>query len=898
MLNRQGMFIVFAACILTGVGPHASGQAPSRLDPYGDPLPEGALGRLGTARMRHGKFTNRIAFLADNKTLISLDYGYAAITFWDRVTGKELRRIRPQRDSGGHPQLAPNRELVAIVSAGSVKVHELESGKCLYEAELPSTDEQLFFRDDAFFSADSRMLAIVEAGGGHVDFLDARTGKKLHGLELSEERLREKQIVTLPDGRRAIIRREPGHKYRVCDATSGKVLYKCAGDGMVAPVFSSDGRHLAITGKADRGVRLYDAVSGIRLQEIAAKETVNHLEFSADSKTLAIGTTNAVIRLWDVLRLEERAALTIPVGEVESILYSRDNKTLVAVTGPLQDRASDRTFVVRPEPFDRVAAGKKPGVRVQSWHLPDTKAPLQFTLPRLPECTCWTLSDDGKMLACLDVNTIRRWDVLSGKELSPGPMSEITHLAIAPDSRLVAVVHADRQVNIWESKSQQQRKTLRLDGEPTGEPRFTTGGKSLMVLTREPPARQRWDVDDNFSLKRDPLQYLADAYHHSLAPDGRPVGLRMESTPSVFIDLRSGKDLGRFKTDDEMTLFIPSQQGIFSPDCWRFARAAFDKHFETSIVQWDFRRGREFPRVVTPSAHGGPVEFSADGRFLVTGSALPDPETGVPLITFACWETATGKELFRLPPQLPVAVAVALAPDGRRLARSWIDGTITIWDTVTAKELGRLDGHHGNVTHLRFAPDGMTLFSAGEDTTVLIWDLTRLTPKREPPGSLTTYWAELARTDPVLGCRALWALVDAPAQAVPFLADRLKPAAQPDQRRVLDWIAGLGSEEFETRQAATKELEELGWLMEAPLLQALKKEMPIETRRRLQQLRDQIDGIPASEELRRMRAVHALELIGSEESRTLLVNLAKGADRARQTREARDALQRLRHYAP
>ena len=46
-------------------------DGPQRLDLYGDPLPEGVLVRMGTARLRH-PLAIRLHFAADGKTLISV----------------------------------------------------------------------------------------------------------------------------------------------------------------------------------------------------------------------------------------------------------------------------------------------------------------------------------------------------------------------------------------------------------------------------------------------------------------------------------------------------------------------------------------------------------------------------------------------------------------------------------------------------------------------------------------------------------------------------------------------------------------------------------------------------------------------------------------------------------
>ena len=59
-------------------------------------------------------------------------------------------------------------------------------------------------------------------------------------------------------------------------------------------------------------------------------------------------------------------------------------------------------------------------------------------------------------------------------------------------------------------------------------------------------------------------------------------------------------------------------------------------------------------------------------------------------------------------------------------------------------------------------------------------------------------------------------------------------------------------------------------------------------------MRSRASWIDAPELLRQVRAVEALELIGNVEARALLEVLAGGAPEARQTREARVALLRLK----
>ena len=69
--------------------------------------------------------------------------------------------------------------------------------------------------------------------------------------------------------------------------------------------------------------------------------------------------------------------------------------------------------------------------------------------------------------------------------------------------------------------------------------------------------------------------------------------------------------------------------------------------------------------------------------------------------------------------------------------------------------------------------------------------------------------------------------------------------------------------------------------------------IPLETRRRLEQIVNKVADAPSSETLRSIRAIMALERIGSAEAQGVLKTMAGGAPGARETEEAKASLERL-----
>lgn len=104
-------------------------------DAFGDPLPPGAVARLGTVRLRHGTGVSFLGFTADGKTII---YGGGGgvdnvIRVVEARTGKELRSfelrpteplVQPIGPPLGLPALSPDGKMLAIAwSDGSTWDH-------------------------------------------------------------------------------------------------------------------------------------------------------------------------------------------------------------------------------------------------------------------------------------------------------------------------------------------------------------------------------------------------------------------------------------------------------------------------------------------------------------------------------------------------------------------------------------------------------------------------------------------------------------------------------------------------------------------------------------------------------------------------------------------------------
>src|SRR5262249_32487566 len=130
--------------------------------------------------------------------------------------------------------------------------------------------------------------------------------------------------------------------------------------------------------------------------------------------------------------------------------------------------------------------------------------------------------------------------------------------------------------------------------------------------------------------------------------------------------------------------------------------------------------------------------------------------------------------------------------------------------------------------------------------------------------------------------------------AAPFLAGCLKAVQAPEPGRVERHIKDMDSDDFRVRRRAMEELEKFAELAEPALKQALASKPSLELAQRVQRLLERLRGrVLTPEQVRTMRAVEALEKMGTPGARRALEALARGAPGAHLTEEARAALERL-----
>lgn len=698
----------------------------------------------------------------------------------------------------------------------------------------PRPDRSLAPRDIGFIGREPAVVIPDQAGREYVIRFDPAGGKESGRVRLDPQpAVRDYRFSR--DGSRVAVSYE--HNLAVYDTKTGRRVFAKRGDYQISTRegmdFSPDGRTLAV-GDEEGNVHLFRTDTGQPVRDIATGN-----EHSLIGVRFALGGKVLVVR--------PMTTHWLPVLLID------------AATGAVRHRLTT------------------PGDRWADWSsapAPDGK--VLYTARRVyPET-----GELGDYLIA--------WDVETGKELRRFPCAVPFHTAVSPDGRVLATADG-HTVELLDAAT---GKPLPQSSDPVGgydELRAAPGGGWVGLSDA---GVDTYDATGRRAAQFTPPGTDATAWWGHLSPDGGRL-VRVRNTlkaervgPIEVWDTRAGKLLtsfGREGADHPLPRFDRDGYSVrgFSPD-GRTVYTARGRTGET-ILAWDLGTGRPtaLPKGWDPK-HRGRVVFSPDGRWLATTREAK--ETGCELIEIpqevVVVEAATGRAVAVArgvkPPRI---AAVAFSPDGRRLAVApsheteiinqhpvVSDDLVYLFELPSGREVGRLRGPDGSIQRLAFSPDGRALATAGLGRIARVWELTTRRPRLSVPHARLPRVLAFSADGRVLAADGQ----DAPVYLWDVRGELDRPKNPPDAAGLAGAWDGLASEDAREAFVAVR------------LLAAFPdRAIPF------------LKQKPAPDGLRAVRAVEAVEWIGTPDAVKLLDRWAGGPADSALAAEAKAARARL-----
>ncbi|MGL5080482.1 MAG: protein kinase domain-containing protein [Microcoleaceae cyanobacterium] len=256
-------------------------------------------------------------------------------------------------------------------------------------------------------------------------------------------------------------------------------LYTLKGhrNSVTAVVFSPDGATLA-SGSQDQTIEIWQLNRGKRWYTLTGHTNwVTSLSFSPDGKLLASGSRDKTIEIWDMVKGKRWFTLAGHAAGVEVVRFSLDGKLLAS-------GSRDKT--------------------IEIWDM--TKGKRWFTLTGHEDYVYGlSFSPNGQILASGGRdNSVRLWDLHRARELYqlPGHADWVRTVAFSPDGQILASGSRDGMIKLWEIQNGRWtiRRTLRADRVDVFALTFSPDGQLLASGNRDGNL-DLWEVESGTLLE-------------------------------------------------------------------------------------------------------------------------------------------------------------------------------------------------------------------------------------------------------------------------------------------------------------------------------------------------------------------------------------------------------------
>jgi WD40 repeat protein len=609
----------------------AAGAEPLRKDLHGDPLPQGAIARLGTVRLRHAGAVLALACSPDGKTVASAGAG-GVIRLWDLADGREVRHFVGHTDKVTSLAFSPDGlEVASADNDGFLRLWNVATAK-----EKSSIHHSSPADKGLAWSPDGQLLL---TGFGKEVWLWSPSDNTETQWRERPEKDAVARVAFAPDGKSVAVAVWDSRIGRILrfDPDSSKELPSLQGHGIArvtCMLFSPDSRVL-VSGDSEREICAWDLASGKRLWREDQTGSVEGVCFSADGGTLLSAGKTGEVCFRDPRTGKVTRRITSKQSGLTTLALTPDGRTFV--TG----YASGAVWVWN------VATGE----------------------PRLGQGVCGEVlavnfSPDGKeVLSFTQDQALHRWEASTGRQLHERAldMSLPFTAAFSPDCSLLAGAGDESPVGIWETAT--GKRLHQLDSGSTGRSglAFSADGRTL-ASGAENSFIRLWDPGTGRQLQEFDRPVLTAPPLLTFFSDGKTLASVSKYDLILVCDVKTGTVLHRLRvrTDHVSALAV-------SPDGRYLAAAGW-----ADLQVWDLSSDNK-PWRQRCLSFPNRLAWTRDGRTLIAGDRAG---------SLVLWEAATGSRRLTWPSGQGRITTLAVADDRRRLAVGLRDSTTLVVDLL------------------------------------------------------------------------------------------------------------------------------------------------------------------------------------------------------------------------
>ena len=448
-----------------------------------------ATGELQLTFAAHADSVDALKYSPDG-TMIASHGGDNNVCLWDADTGEFLRNFRDNKTGFSIDFSKDGKTLAIVNSDGTLILWNSRTGE---KIKTVKRDTKL---DYVAYSPDGKTLACAEGEDGTMLLFDANTAALLHSLEMPGHRKSVNDFWYSSDGRTLAV--SNGFEIYFWNVDTGKLQETITGySEVVGGVMYAPNEEKVVS--SDYVVRFWDLDTHQLDKKLILESPVSSVAYSLDGETLACGTYDNTIVLWNVSEWKKRGVLEGHTSGISSMAFSPDGKTLVSGgwddtirfwnvrTGePLKTLKKHASRKVLFSPNGQILASVENDDTIHLWNVATDELVKTIQIDAGVVVYSVDFSPDGTTLVTADdAGKISFWDVTIGDRKTMTPPKEKGYYAVfSPDGAIIASAAAGK-ISLWDVATGELLKTLTGHIDVITAIVFSSDGKTLVSGCRD-----------------------------------------------------------------------------------------------------------------------------------------------------------------------------------------------------------------------------------------------------------------------------------------------------------------------------------------------------------------------------------------------------------------------------